>query len=55
MTDPEDLAARLDRITFLLVGVVVLQAADLLGLGPAGLILFLVVGLFVTALYNADV
>lgn len=53
--DSGDLAARLDRITYLLVAVVVLQTIDLLGFGRAGLALFVIVGLFVTALYHADV
>ncbi len=54
-SDSADLAAKLDRITYLLFGVVVLQAADLLGLGWGGLVLFLLAGLFFTALYDADV
>lgn len=57
MTAPDsgDFAAHLDRITYLLVAVVVLQTIDLLDFGPAGLALVVIVGLFVTALYHADV
>jgi len=53
--DASDLGAKLDRITYLLFGIVFLQAADLLDLGVLGLVLFLVVGLFLSALYSADV
>ena len=52
MTDSDALVARLDRITYLLVALLALQAVDVFKLGPAGLVVFLVVGLFVTALLN---
>jgi hypothetical protein len=53
--DASDLGAKLDRITYLLVAILALQMIQLLDLGAAGLFLFLIVGMFVTALYNADV
>ncbi|UPV75945.1 hypothetical protein M0R89_07760 [Halorussus limi] len=53
-SDLNALAAKLDRITYLLFGVVVLQATDLLGLGWGGLVLFLVFGLLLGVVYNAN-
>ncbi|NEU58374.1 hypothetical protein [Halorussus sp. MSC15.2] len=49
-----DLAAKLDRITYLLVVVVVLQLVNALDLGVNGLALLAVVGFFFGMLYNAD-
>jgi len=53
--DASDLGAKLDRITYLLVAVVALQMIQLLDLGVSGLVLFFAVGVFLTALYDADV
>ncbi|MFC4448662.1 hypothetical protein [Halorussus aquaticus] len=49
-----DLAAKLDRITYLLVVVVGLQLVNVLDLGANGLALLAVVGFFLGMLYNAD-
>lgn len=50
--DPADLASRLDRVTYLLVALLVLQLIEIFDLGPAGLVLFVVFGLVVSAVYH---
>ncbi|WP_157971588.1 hypothetical protein [Halorussus litoreus] len=54
-SNPDNLAARLDRVTYLLVAVVVLQLIDVLGLGLFGIGIAALVGLFVTLVSLADV
>jgi len=53
--DGSDLGAKLDRVTYLLVAVVVLQIAEILDLDTTGLAFLVVVGFFIGMLYNADV
>jgi hypothetical protein len=52
--DAANLGAKLDRISYLLVAVVVLQIVEILDLDPTGLAFLAVVGFFIGMLYNAD-
>ncbi|WP_276299168.1 hypothetical protein [Halorussus lipolyticus] len=53
--DASVLGAKLDRISYLLTAVVVLQIVELLDLDVTSLAFLVVVGFFVGTLYNADV